>query len=284
MRLSNRQLTAFIATAATLSFTRAAKQLGITQSALSQRIRQLENELGVTLLNRSSRGVELTEAGKRVLRFCRSSSALEEEILSDLGSDPSGPLKGVTRIAAHSSILRPVLIPALAPLLRENPLVKCEFISAEAKDLPDILKGGEAEFVIMDHLLDWSNLTTHELGHETYVAVASTVHQSRENVYLDLDIHDRVTAEFFNLQDNPPEYCRCFLSDVFGIIAGVENGLGRAVVSQHLIVDNPGVKVLPEYKPIPSPIILHFYTQSLYTRLHSIVLETILSGCNWYLD
>ncbi len=74
MRLSHRQLSAFMTVAATLNFTRAAERLHITQSALSQRIRQLEMEIGTTLLNRSCQGVELTEAGSRVLRFCRASS------------------------------------------------------------------------------------------------------------------------------------------------------------------------------------------------------------------
>ncbi len=79
--------------------------------------------------------MELTEAGRRVLRFCRASSSLEEEILSDLTPDPCGPLKGVIRIAAHSSILQPVLMLALAPLLRENPFVQCELIKSDPRQL-----------------------------------------------------------------------------------------------------------------------------------------------------
>lgn len=284
MRLSNRQLSAFMTVAATLNFTRAAERLHITQSALSQRIRQLEMEIGTTLLNRSSQGVEMTEAGRRVLRFCHASSSLEEEILSDLAYDPTGPLKGVIRIAAHSAILQPILIPALAPLMRENPLVQCELINAEAKDLPGVLKRGEAEFVIMDQCLDWPNLTTEELGHETYIAIRSAVHSTREEVYLDLHAQDRVTKEFFEKQKNPPPYHRSFLSDVFGIICGVEQGLGRAVVSQHLIRENPHIKILTEYKPVSAPVIVHFFNQSYYTRLHTTILETLHQECPKHLD
>lgn len=283
MRLSNRQLSAFMAVAATLNFTRAAERLNITQSALSQRIRQLEIEIGSTLLNRSSRGVEITEVGSRVLRFCRASFSLEEEILSDLASDPDGPLKGAIRIAAHSSILQPVLIPTLASLLRENPLVQCELINAEAKDLPGILKRGEAEFVIMDTCLDWNNLSVEKLGQEIYVAICSTEHESRKEVYLDLNALDRVTEDFFSQQDNPPEYQRSFLSDVFGIISGVQNGLGRAVVSQHLLRENTSVRVLSEFRSIPSPIALHFFKQNYYTRLHTAVLDILRNECPKYL-
>jgi len=284
MRLSNRQLSAFMTVASTLNFTRAAERLHITQSALSQRIRQLEMEIGSVLLNRSSQGVELTEAGKRVLRFCRASSSLEEEILSDLASDPTGPLKGVVRIAAHSSILQPILIPALAPWLRKNPLVQCELINAEARDLPGILRRGEAEFVIMDKCLDWPNLTTEELGRETYVAVGSISHTTREDVYLDLHAQDRVTEEFFRHQKNPPNYQRSFFSDVYGIICGVEEGLGRAVVSEHLIRNNLKVKILADYQPVSSVVAIHYYNQAYYTRLHSAILKTLHQQCPGFLD
>jgi DNA-binding transcriptional LysR family regulator len=284
MRLSNRQLTAFMTVAATLNFTRAAERLGLTQSALSHRIRQLENDLGTVLLNRSSHGSELTDSGNRVLRFCHTSASLEEEILMDLGTDPQGPVKGVIRIAAHSSILQPILLPALAPFLRENPLVQCELLCVEAKNLPGVLKGGEAELVIMDRLLDWSNLTTHLLGNETYLAVGGISDTTRNDVYLDLDAQDRVTEEFFRHQKNPPKYRRSFLSNVFGIIAGVEYGLGRAVVSRHLIQDNPAIKVLSQYDPVSSPVVLHHHTQPSYTRLHNSILEILCRACPEYLD
>lgn len=284
MRLSNRQLSAFMTVAATLNFTRAAERLHITQSALSQRIRQLEKEIGTTLLNRSSQGVEMTEAGNRVLRFCRASSSLEEEILSDLAYDPRGPLKGIIRIAAHSSILQPVLIPSLASLLRDNPLVQCELTNAEAKDLPGILKRGEAEFVIMDQCLGWANLSTLELGQEIYIAIRSAKYPGRDEVYLDLHAQDRVTEEFFLHQKNPPHYQRSFMSDVSGIICGVEQGLGRAVVSQHLVKANSNIQIMKEYKPVTSPVVVHFFNQAYYTRLHCTILEVLQQECSQYLD
>jgi len=284
MRLSNRQLTAFMTVAATLNFTRAAERLGITQSALSHRIRQLETDLGTVLLNRSSQGAELTEAGNRVLRFCHTSASLEDEILADLGSDSEGPLKGVIRIAAHSSILETVLLPALAPLIRDNPLVQCELLSVESNDLPGVLKGGEAELVITDRLLDWSNLTSHQLGHETYIAISSISETTRHDVFLDLDARDRVTEDFFRHQKNAPKYRRSFFSNVSGIIAGVEHGLGRAVVSRHLVKNNSNIKVLPQYDPIASPVVLHYYTQPSYTRLHIQILEILCQNCPVFLN
>ncbi len=219
-----------------------------------------------------------------MLRFCHTSASLEDEILMDLGSDPQGPMKGVIRIAAHSSILQPILLPVLSPFLKDNPLVQCELLCVEAIDLPGVLKGGEAELVIMDRMLDWANLTTHQLGHETYIAISGSSDTTRRNVYLDLDAQDRVTEEFFRHQKNPPKYRRSFLSSVFGIIAGVEHGLGRAVVSRHLIKDNPDIRVLSQYDPVPSPVVLHFYTQPSYTRLHTHILDILYRNCPAHLD
>jgi DNA-binding transcriptional LysR family regulator len=60
-------LTAFVAVADRLSFRAAASQLGVTPSALSHLMRQLEDRLGVRLLNRTTRSVSVTDAGQRLL-------------------------------------------------------------------------------------------------------------------------------------------------------------------------------------------------------------------------
>ncbi|MFG6424428.1 MAG: LysR family transcriptional regulator, partial [Paramuribaculum sp.] len=66
-----RQLKYFIGTAETLSFSEAARNLNVTQSTLSQQIKQLENEIGAQLFHRSSHSVALTEAGSEMLPYAR---------------------------------------------------------------------------------------------------------------------------------------------------------------------------------------------------------------------
>lgn len=65
------ELTAFVAVAEHLSFTKAAVQVGIALPTMSQTVRSLEERLGVRLFNRTTRSVALTEAGERLLVFCR---------------------------------------------------------------------------------------------------------------------------------------------------------------------------------------------------------------------
>ena len=84
MKLSGMLMEAFYQIAKTGNFTRAAAALHITQSALSQRIKQLEEELGVTLLIRERSGTVLTTEGERMLRYCQLQSTMEEEMLRDI--------------------------------------------------------------------------------------------------------------------------------------------------------------------------------------------------------
>src|SRR5918995_145417 len=92
-------LLAFLAVARERSFTRAAAQLGVSQSALSQTVRGLEARLGLRLLSRTTRSVAPTEAGERLLR---SVGPRFEEIdaelaaLSELREKPSGTVRITT--------------------------------------------------------------------------------------------------------------------------------------------------------------------------------------------
>jgi DNA-binding transcriptional LysR family regulator len=278
--LSTRQLEAFLSVARTLNFTRAAVRLNITQSALSQRVKKLEDHLGATLFIRRPGGVDLTDTGWRILRFCETREHLEAEILDEIAGSREGELSGVVRVAAYSAVMRPVLIPALAPLLRDHPRVQLELINEEVINLPGILKRGEADFVIMDRQLDWPGLTTTLLGVETYVAIESAVHNTRRDVYLDLDPDDRITRMFFEQQEGPaPHYRRSFMSEVYGIVEGAALGLGRAVVSRHLLRGVEGIRILRRYKPWKVRIYMHHFTQPFYTRLHEQVITALVKGC-----
>jgi DNA-binding transcriptional LysR family regulator len=120
-------LAAFAAVARERSFTKAAAKLGLSQSALSQTIRQLEARLGVRLLTRTTRSVAPTEGGERLLnvvapRFEEIESALAS--LRELRQKPAGTV----RITATEFAIDTILLPKLAPVMRHNPEVKIEFI------------------------------------------------------------------------------------------------------------------------------------------------------------
>ena len=80
MKLNSAQLEAFLVVAKTLHFTKAANLLHVTQSALSQRIAKLEEELETTLFIRDRNSIRLTESGQQVLRFCQINETAEDEL------------------------------------------------------------------------------------------------------------------------------------------------------------------------------------------------------------
>jgi DNA-binding transcriptional LysR family regulator len=121
------ELTAFLAVAREKSFTRAAAQLGVSQSALSHTVRALEERLGVRLLTRTTRSVSPTEAGERLVRSVGPRlDEIEAELaaLSALREKPAGTI----RITAGEHAADAVLWPAIARLLPDYPDIRVEII------------------------------------------------------------------------------------------------------------------------------------------------------------
>lgn len=111
-RESFNDLLAFLAVARERSFTRAAAQLGVSQSALSHTIRGLETRLGLRLLSRTTRSVAPTEAGERLLRAVGPRlDEIDAELasLSELRDKPAGTIRITSGEHAADSILWPAL-------------------------------------------------------------------------------------------------------------------------------------------------------------------------------
>jgi len=118
-------LLAFVAVAREGSFTRAAAQLGVSQSALSQTIRGLETRLGLRLLTRTTRSVSPTEAGERLLAAAGPRlDEIEAELaaLSELRDKPAGTI----RISAAEHAANTALWPKLERFLPDYPDIKVE--------------------------------------------------------------------------------------------------------------------------------------------------------------
>ena len=99
-----------VAVAETGGFTAASARLGRTQSAISVRIQDLENQLGHKLLERSRRGVTPTDAGERLIAHARRLLAVEREALADLaGETPTGRLRIGVPDDYMDAYLRPLI-------------------------------------------------------------------------------------------------------------------------------------------------------------------------------
>ncbi|KQT55105.1 LysR family transcriptional regulator [Methylobacterium sp. Leaf456] len=125
-------LLSFATVASEGSFTRAAKRLGVTQSALSHAMNGLEARLELQLLNRSTRAVTTTEAGERLLRTVGPQfEQIEVELaaLTEFRDKPAGNI----RITAPELAAETVLWPALRRLLPDYPEIHVEVVSSDVR-------------------------------------------------------------------------------------------------------------------------------------------------------
>lgn len=141
-----RQLKYFVKSAEYLNFSVAAKHLYITQSTLSQQIKQLEYELGFELFLRNSRHISLTEAGEEFLPFARKTIQDAEDGVQRL-YDLQHVKTGTLRIGVTYS-LSTVLTEGVMSFLKEFPGIKLEIIYKTVDELLELLRERKVDFVL----------------------------------------------------------------------------------------------------------------------------------------
>jgi DNA-binding transcriptional LysR family regulator len=169
------QLRCFLAVAEELHFGRAAARLGMTQPPLSRQIQVLERILDVTLLERSSRSVRLTPAGRsflpeaqRIIRLAEAAAQLAKRV----DSGKSGALK-VAFTAASSYAFLPTLLTASAGVLADVDVSLNEMVT---KDQIEALLSGQADVGLMRPPISRSELQSMRVWTETLIAAVPEAH------------------------------------------------------------------------------------------------------------
>ena len=271
------RLEAFFEVVKTKNFSKAAKNLGITQSALSQRVARLEDQLEQTLFIRDPKNLRLTISGESLLKYCHAHKNLEEEYLNNLISKDSAELNGVVRVAGYSSVMRSIIIPSLSELAAKNARLRFEFRFGELDQIPELLLRGACDFLIHTGSLDKDGLEKVVLGKEENVEITCKK-DSKPNTYLDHDENDNTTIEFLKHQGKKENISRDFMGNIYGIIDGVKLGYGRAVVSRHLVKDDKKIKILDNKKSFFQDVYLYYYKRSYMPKLHQKTLDELRSN------
>ncbi|MBI5106170.1 MAG: LysR family transcriptional regulator [Solirubrobacterales bacterium] len=141
-----RQLEYFAAVARHRHFRRAAEEVYVTQSALSQQVRRLEEELGLLLLRRTPHGVELTEAGADLAARAEAVLAQVAEARAAMDGH-AGAERGVARIAATAADA-PRLPEALAAFHRAHPGLQVALRQGSAAEVVDLLRRGAVDLAV----------------------------------------------------------------------------------------------------------------------------------------
>lgn len=135
------------------SFTAGAEELFLTQSAVSQAVRNLEDTLGVELFIRGKRGVELTQEGELLLGYVGSALNLLEQGQSQLASVRALE-GGELRIGVGDTISRHLLLPALEQFNRLYPKVVLRIHNGMSREAVDLLRAGRIDLALANMPID----------------------------------------------------------------------------------------------------------------------------------
>jgi DNA-binding transcriptional LysR family regulator len=239
-----RHLRAFLAVARRQSFTKAAAELRVAPSALTETIKQLEQDTGVRLFDRTTRRVELTALGARL--------AVEaEEIVQRFGRCMAemraygGLAKGGVRAVSVPSLLSHLLIPCVRGLRETYPEIQVSLWQENARDVARRIQMGEADFGLGEEwepldALHYEPLLTdrfglacrrdHPLAGRTSLALADLAGQD----IITLTWHSGVREALETAPDLPPDLLRSGLetNNIVTLMMMVRQGLGCALMPE----------------------------------------------------
>ena len=159
-------------------FSAAARKLGITKSAVSQQINQLEEELGTRLLHRTTRQLSLTEAGKLYLEGCREMVNAAEGANQRIGQYSKEP-SGTLRISCSHDFAADHLVPLLGPFMEKHPKLSLEI---DGSDEVINLVEEQVDLAIRIGQLTESGWIARKIGEFSEVLVASPGYLKRYGV------------------------------------------------------------------------------------------------------
>lgn len=157
------------------AITAAADRVGLTQPALSRRIRQLEEELGVALLSRGRKGVELTAAGELVAAEARVLVARYDGLCAQVAAHQR--LEGGTiRLGGGATAVSFVLPPAIADFQRDHPAVRFHLKEAGSREVEQDVVSGRLELGLVTMPVHLRELTVKPLMADRIVLIARAEH------------------------------------------------------------------------------------------------------------
>lgn len=181
-----RQLRYFIKTAETLSFSVAARELCITQSTLSQQIKQLEGEFGTPLFIRDSHSVALTEAGTELLPFARRTVSSADECRGRM-LDLQKVLTGTLNIGVTYSF-SPILTESIFTFMKKFPGVKLNVFYKPMAELMGMLRERQIDFVLaFKPSVAMPGIVSHTLFQNYLAAIVNSSHNLASKTKVTLD-------------------------------------------------------------------------------------------------
>lgn len=263
------------------SFTAAARQLHLSVSSISQIVAKLEDELQVKLLNRSTRSLGLTEAGKIYYQGCRRMLAEATQVHEQLYAFNNTPI-GTLRIGSSSTMAQNVLAEMTSNMLREYPGLSVNLVAGIPA--PDLIADG-LDLVIRVGALKDSSLFSRRLGAMPMVVCAAKSYLQQHGApEKPADVDNFAWLEYSVRPDNNFELIapeglvsqlspqgRFVTNDSLTLIRWLKAGNGIAYVPMMWVIEeiNAGeIDILfPQYQSDPRPV------YALYTEKDKLPLK-----------
>ena len=245
------------------SFTLAAKQMGMSKSAISQQLKRLEDDIGQQLLSRHTRGMSLTAAGEKLLGRCELLRDQVELAIAELDSSREAP-SGTFALTIPHSCEKDVVVPALSQLCKEFPLIQPQIhVTDSAEDLIQnkldvAIYGGELKdsnyralpigsareiFCATPAYVQKHGLPSQLLQLQEHNLIATSWQKSPMALYSNHDLTEKISLDmnFFANTNTLPSALEMALHDM-GIVLLPEFTIQSALAGGQL------VRVLPEYQ------------------------------------
>ncbi len=236
-------LQCFLAAAEHLSFVRAASDCGLTPTAFGQRIRQLEEQLGGALFERTTRRVSLTESGLALLPHAR--EAVDQAARCLGAANDRAPALSFT-VGSRFELAASWLAPGLAAFGRVRPTWKVHLYCGSGPDILERLDAGEVDAVVTSAPVSRSGTVATVLHPETYALVAapsllaerpfSCPQHARDHTLLDVDRSLPLTRYLTSAPGELLEFAdERYLGSGAAMLALVRAGQGVAVLPSYMV-------------------------------------------------
>jgi LysR family transcriptional regulator (chromosome initiation inhibitor) len=287
MKLFDPKLKAFVAVARHKTVHLAAEHLFLTQTAVTQRIKLLEEKLKVSLFIRSRRGMELTEEGHILLRYCHSMQSLEEDILREI-KGAGIEIEASLHIAGPTSIMCARIIPALSGLTKKYPRLSLRFSIVDDHQRHLLLKHSECDLAILSPEQIMPEMSHKILAPEQYVLVGPKMWQQRDlkeivsnEKIIDFLPDDQLSFAYLQkfklFEVNHPE--RHFVNHTESLAFMVSQGLGYTVLTTEFMapfIQRHELVVLNEAQTLENPMLLAWYQRTLPAPYFQDALDLLI--------
>ena len=243
MNITLRQLRVFQSVAQTRNFSRSGEAVGLTQPAVSRAIAELERELGLRLLDRTTREVELTEPGRSLsARLDRALDELDATLADIAGlADADG---GKVRVASSPTLSAYLMPDCIAACAREAPRVRFLLLDRIQQDVLESVRGGEVDFGMVFEPPSVHDLACEEILHDPFVLVTPSGHRLARAASVRWKALDGAALVLLDASSGSRRYVDDALAR-HGAVCKVEQELSHPTTALQMVEAGIGLTVMP---------------------------------------